>query len=66
MDCEGKKRLVKESGVDAEYLRLYCRALSNRHNEHAERRFAQLRGDYYSETMRKEKNKPKNIISIRF
>lgn len=32
-----KKRLI-ESGVDAEYLRLLCRSLSYRHNEHAERR----------------------------
>lgn len=32
-----KKRLI-ESGVDSEYLRLYCRTLSYRHNEYAERR----------------------------
>ena len=32
-----KKRLIL-SGVDSEYLRLYCRALSSRHNEHAEKR----------------------------
>lgn len=33
-----KKRLIKESGVDMEYLRLYCRTLSKQHCEHAERR----------------------------
>lgn len=32
-----KKRLIK-SGVDVEYLRLYCRSLSKQHCEHAERR----------------------------
>lgn len=42
-----KKRLVKESGVDAEYLRLYCRALSDRHNEHAEKRFAQYKKENF-------------------
>lgn len=32
-----KKRLIK-SGVDSEYLRLFCRSLSKRHCEYAERR----------------------------
>ncbi len=32
-----KKRLIA-SGVDPEYLRLYCRALAKPHCEHAERR----------------------------
>lgn len=35
-----KKRLI-ESGVDMEYLRLYCRSLSYRQNENAERRLVQ-------------------------
>lgn len=37
-----KKRLIK-SGVDAEYLRLFCRSLSKQHCEHAERRFENYR-----------------------
>lgn len=32
-----KKRLI-QSGVDKEYLRLYCRTLAFKNNEHAERR----------------------------
>ncbi len=32
-----KKRLI-QSGVDKEYLRLYCRTLAFKHDEHAERR----------------------------
>ena len=40
-----KKRLIN-SGVDFEYLRLYCRALSNRHNEHAERRLQSYLDSY--------------------
>ncbi|PXX07017.1 hypothetical protein C8R27_1573 [Nitrosomonas ureae] len=32
-----KKRLI-DSGVDAEYLRLYCRSLSKRFDHHAEKR----------------------------
>ncbi|MBK8605034.1 MAG: hypothetical protein IPN87_18915 [Saprospiraceae bacterium] len=38
-----KKRLIKESGVDKEELRLYCRALSGRLNHHAERRLEAYR-----------------------
>ena len=38
-----KKRLINESGVDVEYLRLYCRALSKRHCERAERRLQTYR-----------------------
>lgn len=37
-----KKRLI-ESGVDPEYLRLYCRALAKPHCEHAERRLRAYR-----------------------
>lgn len=37
-----KKRLIR-SGVDAEYLRLYCRALSNRLDRHAEKRLENYR-----------------------
>lgn len=33
-----KKRLI-ESGVDMEYMRIYCRALSSRQNQHAESRW---------------------------
>lgn len=32
-----KKRLIK-SGVDTEYLRLYCRSLSKRFDQHVEKR----------------------------
>lgn len=32
-----KKRLI-QSGVDSEYLRLYCRSLSKRFDHHAEKR----------------------------
>ena len=38
-----KKRLIKESGVDKEELRLYCRALSGRLNVHAEKRLESYR-----------------------
>lgn len=38
-----KKRLIEESGVDVEELRLYCRALSGRLNHHAERRLESYR-----------------------
>ena len=41
-----KKRLI-ESGVDAEEVRLLCRALSNRLNSHAERRLERYRKDYF-------------------
>lgn len=37
-----KKRLI-ESGVDCEELRLLCRSLSYRHNEHSERRLKSYR-----------------------
>jgi len=37
-----KKRLI-ESGVDAEELRLYCRALSGRLNQPAEKRLVAYR-----------------------
>lgn len=40
-----KKRLIL-SGVDWEYLRLYCRALSNLQNEHAERRLQSYLDSY--------------------
>lgn len=42
-----KKRLI-ESGVDAEELRLVCRALSKRLDFHAERRLEQYRKDHFS------------------
>jgi len=38
-----KKRLINESGVDAEELRLYCRTFSSRENWHAEKRLAAYR-----------------------
>lgn len=41
-----KKRLI-ESGVDMEYLRLYCRALSSRLNSPAERRLERYRKDNF-------------------
>lgn len=41
-----KKRLI-ESGVDMEYLRLYCRALSSRQNQHAESRLEGYKKDYF-------------------
>ena len=41
-----KKRLI-ESGVDAEEVRLLCRALSNRLNSHAERRLERYRKDHF-------------------
>jgi hypothetical protein len=40
-----KKRLIL-SGVDWEYLRLYCRTLSNRQNEHAERKLQSYLDNY--------------------
>ena len=42
-----KKRLIG-SGVDAEYLRLYCRALSNRLDRHAEKRLENYRKSNFS------------------
>lgn len=42
-----KKRLIKESGVDAEYLRLYCRSLSKPHCVHAERNLDEYRKSYF-------------------
>lgn len=42
-----KKRLI-ESGVDMEYLRLYCRALSSRQNQHAESRLEHYKKDHFS------------------
>ena len=41
-----KKRLI-ESGVDMEYLRLYCRALSKRQNSHAESRLERYKKDHF-------------------
>lgn len=41
-----KKRLI-ESGVDMEYLRLYCRALSSRQNQHVESRLECYRKDHF-------------------
>jgi len=41
-----KKSLI-QSGVNIEYLRLYCRALSNRLNFYAERRLAQYQKDNF-------------------
>ncbi len=38
-----KKRLLEETGVDPEELRLYCRALSGRLNLHAERNLERYR-----------------------
>jgi len=40
--ADEKKRLI-DSGVDAEELRLYCRALSGRLNHPAEKRLAAYR-----------------------
>ncbi len=42
-----KKRLIG-SGVDGEYIRLYCRALSNRHDRHAEKRLESYRKSNFS------------------
>jgi hypothetical protein len=42
-----KKRLI-ESGVDMEYLRLYCRALSSRQNQHAESRLERYKKDHFA------------------
>lgn len=41
-----KIRLI-ESGVDNEYLRLYCRTLSSRENLHAERRLERYQKDNF-------------------
>lgn len=42
-----KKRLI-ESGVDMEYLRLYCRALSSsRQNQHADSRLELYKKDHF-------------------
>lgn len=40
-----KKRLI-ESGVDMEYLRLYCRSLSKRQDLHAESRLERHKKDH--------------------
>lgn len=48
-----KKRLIEETGVDSEELRLYCRTLATRLNIHAERHLENYR-----------KSRPKDHTSV--